>query len=129
MASFKVGEAPWETAPKTANSARPSDLTSPVPKEAAVEAPEVGGFEVGKAPWDAADTPVVADTLAASDMSPLPAPEGMASAKEQVNEGFTRLRNAFASTDRESLETLKSSGMFGDVLPLKSSNIPARPFS
>lgn len=50
-----------------------------------------------------------------SDMSPLPSPEGWASIKEQIREGATRLINSFAVTDRESIETLKSSGMFQDV--------------
>jgi len=54
MASFNVGEAPWEKEERTANSARPSDIKSPVPKEEtlAVTAPDTSSFDVGSAPWE-----------------------------------------------------------------------------
>lgn len=52
---------------------------------------------------------------AGGGMSPLPAPEGLASLREQVREGATRLKNAFTVTTPESLQVLKNSGLFDDV--------------
>ncbi len=49
------------------------------------------------------------------EMSPLPAPEGIASLKEQFSEATTRFKNAFAVTGPESISVLKNSGMFDDV--------------
>lgn len=49
------------------------------------------------------------------DMSPLPAPEGAASLKEQFSESVARMKNAFAVTGPESLDVLKKSGLFDDV--------------
>lgn len=56
-----------------------------------------------------------ASPAAADEMSPLPAPEGIASLKEQFGESVTRMKNAFAVTNPESLGVLKNSGLFDDV--------------
>lgn len=53
--SFKVGEAPWEQPQRTANSAKPSSLSRPVPKAQIAQptpqdAPEA--IPVGSAPWE-----------------------------------------------------------------------------
>lgn len=57
------------------------------------------------------------EAMAAEDgaMSTQPMPTGWASAKEQIMEAGTRIRNSFAVTPKESVGVLKSSGMFDDV--------------
>jgi len=56
MASFKVGEAPWEVEERSAYSAKPTDLNGPVPKEQPIETPPptegLPEFPVGQAPWE-----------------------------------------------------------------------------
>lgn len=51
----------------------------------------------------------------ANGMSTQPEPEGLSSIKEQLNEATTRFKNAFTVTGKESVDTLKSSGLFTDV--------------
>lgn len=51
----------------------------------------------------------------ADGMSDLPAPEGMASLKEQFSESVARLKNSFAVTGPESIQVLKASKLFDDV--------------
>ena len=50
------------------------------------------------------------------EMSPMPAPEGFASAKEQLKESLARIKNSFAVTGPESVAALKSfPNLFEDV--------------
>lgn len=44
-----------------------------------------------------------------------PAPEGLASLKEQANEAFSRLQYAFTKTGKEAVDAFKQSGVFDDV--------------
>lgn len=66
-------------------------------------------------PLDATVPEEVAGADQEIQMSAMPEPEGLALVIEQFREGGTRLRNAFAVTDNESLDVLKQSGMFEDV--------------
>jgi hypothetical protein len=50
-----------------------------------------------------------------SDMSQMPPPTGLASVSEQLKESAVRFRNAWTTTDKESVGVLKESGMFEDV--------------
>jgi hypothetical protein len=50
-----------------------------------------------------------------SDMSQMPPPSGIESVKEQLRETAVRFKNAWTTTDKESVGVLKSSGMFEDV--------------
>lgn len=109
---------------------KPQDLSSPVPETgddfAALEAfagsddlSALDAFAVDPAVPAAA--PAVNQQVPAPEeidpnaMSPMPQPEGLASAREQINEAATRFKNAFTVTDNESLQVLKQSGLFDDV--------------
>jgi len=105
VASFKVGEAPWEKQ-ETANSARPSSLPSPVPKEEApvAEPPNAQGFAVGSAPWEKAESaaaPIADDQFA-------PEPGFVQANVEQLPNVVTRIQAGLAANDTEKLGFLKN---------------------
>lgn len=116
------------------NGTKPTDLASPVPDtgddfaalDAFAGAPDdlsaLEGFAVdpaaaAQAPGPDQEIPQVApaEEIDPGAMSPMPEPTGLASAREQINEAATRFKNAFTVTDNESLDVLRSSGLFDDV--------------
>lgn len=130
----------------------PQDLQSPVPQTAAdpfaqFAIPEIegtssgGGFQRGPASEPAADpfaqysvdAPVPVQAAPADQqvqdeqMSPLPAPTGWDSAKEQMREVTARFRNSFAVTDTESVDFLKSTGLFEQVKKTDDGVLVKRP--
>ncbi len=111
----------------------PQDIQSPVPQVAADPLAEFaipGSLGPQREPAQVA--PTTADPLQqysvdqigpaeaaptnqevqADQMSPMPAPEGWQSLKEQLGEAGARLRNAWTVTDPESLQVLKDSKLF-----------------
>lgn len=110
--------------------AKPTQLQDPVPGAeeqsefdaflASQPAPKMTPMPTPESEFDAAvSMPEEEPTMGLEDpnqmQSPMPAPEGIAALKEQTREAGARLKNAFAVTDRESIETLKKSGLFDDV--------------
>ena len=110
---------------------RPSDLNPQVAQDPldAYSVPDTSGIQaplaadpldqyaMGPAPQaaDAGFNQEVPEAVDPGAMSPMPPPEGLASAMEQVNEAGTRFKNAFTVTDNESLQVLRQSGLFDDV--------------
>lgn len=114
---------------KSPYATKPTSLASPVPNAEAqsefdsflssVNVPNAQVAKIEQPQQSEFDTLVQAapqeDLSMEEPMSQLPAPTGMDSLREQFGEGLTRLKNSFAVTDRESVETLKGSGLFDDV--------------
>lgn len=83
--------------------------TAPPPAQAAAPEPSIDDI------MSQVDQLSTTGDMVEEGMSGLPEPTGWNSAKEQVREAATRLKNAFTVTGPESLAVLKQSGMFEDV--------------
>ncbi len=109
--TFKqIGEG---TAPGMAAPPAPEAGQNSPEEQAALD--EVMGMLGGQGPGVATNAETGAMAIENSDMSPMPAPEGVASLREQARESFVRLKNAFTVTAPESLAVIKRSGMFEDA--------------
>ena len=74
--------------------------------------PDLGAMAQG---MEGAPVPTLSIQGGDPSMSPMQPPEGMASLGEQLREAGARFRNAWTTTNEESVGVLKRSGLFEDV--------------